>query len=55
MNVAFWTRLSIAGLIALPPVIFVLFLRDAAALFRGLREGSGRSPASGGGAGARDP
>ena len=40
MNAALWTRLSIVVLIAVPPVIFVLFLRDAAALVRGLGAGA---------------
>jgi hypothetical protein len=53
-NVEFWTRAAIAVLIAAPPVIFVMFLKDAARLYRELHARPDTAATSDRGAGPRD-
>lgn len=45
---AFWTWLAIGTLVAVPPVVFAFFLRDARGILRDIEADDG--PTDGGGA-----
>lgn len=47
-SLALWTWVAAAVLVLVPPVVFVLFLRDARRMFEDLRAGSADGPPAAG-------